>query len=701
MSIATASGIMGGIGDLLCLIFTGIGVACALAIVGAYICTHVVRMKKCLVWTGLALFAFGIVVYLQQYVEIDCWLVKSIAAADSSWSSFFPSRGGYDYRETGAFARETGALAVAVYWLFHLAVLIYVSTIVMSVFGANFCNRLWLKLRFLKCRYSRRRHMPMNVFWGMCAEAEATAIGLSAKAGKTVSTSDDIIFALTDRRKSWLGLRDDESVHAIARKRYRWMFASVDAPGDLVKAERHFFFGANGQENVAAAEKLIVNLHRKPGKEIRVSVYVRISANADDDILYRWADRWNRDNDVVEVVVVREESLVAKRFLIEHPMLECPDIKKDTDRAVVVDGRFRILLLGFGAQGEALMGDMICDAQCLNVLDSASPPASPSAVPVMVDVFDKSSASFGWFKENCPVACTNYGIEFHRRNIHSAEFWRELKTKITKDSYYDRVVVCTRDDRTNISMANDIAKLYREIGKKSKDIVFARVRNKDVDKYLSKVIEDGGEDAPFTPFGRMTDTYSSDVVIVDKWDRGAMWLNWKWSKQEERSREEVWRETSFFDRESSRASFFGLRKLLRLMGYEVDEQSMVMQYGRSELTDEKLETLAETEHMRWMAFHFVRGVKVWNPEAAPLPAKNPDGTQPEVKANRRKDINAHAALVGFAELPKVDDWLWRANGCRGMKGCLQQIDRDFVLSIVPAMKEAGFGISRIPERKTP
>jgi hypothetical protein len=374
-------------------------------------------------------------------------------------------------------------------------------------------------------------------------------------------------------------------------------------------------------------------------------------------------------------------------------MLECPGIAKDTDNAVAI-GAFRILLLGFGAQGEALMDDMICDAQCLD--------ASGKAVPVKVDVFDKSAASFGWFKANCPSACSRYGIEFFRRNVRSAEFWKELKTRIAKDAHYNRVVVCTRDDRTNIGFAKDIAKLYREIGVKSKEIVFARVRSKDVNDYLSRIIEDGGDDAPFTPFGRMTDTYSSDVVVVDKWDCGAMWLNWKWSKQEERTREEVWRETPFFDRESSRASFFGLRKLLRLMGYMVDDKNVAMQYGgRAELTDRKLETLAETEHLRWMAFHLVRGIKAWSLNAAPLPTKRPGGTQPEVKANRRKDINAHAALVEFAELPEVDDWLWEANGRRGMKGNLQQIDREFVLSIVPAIKEAGFGIVKIPKKKTP
>ena len=690
-SIAVASGFV--MKEVALALLVGFALSLALSLLGAYACTHVIRMKKCLVWVGFTLLVFGCAVYYAHYSHVEgndgkCLWVNCLQSANSTLSSFFPSRGGYEETLNGA------SLSVW-YWLFHLLAMIYVTTIIVSVFGVNFCNRLWLKWRLSKCRRVFCGRAPMNVFWGDGLESEATAYGLAVKAGKTVSACDDVIFALPDRKKSWLGLRDDESVHNIARKRYRWIFATTDVPDDLAKADRHFFLGANGQENVALAERLVSNLRKKPVDARRVTVYIRISANAADDILYRWADKWNEVGDVVEVVVIREESLVSKRFLLENPMLKCPRIIRNPDSATV-SGDFRILLVGFGAQGKVLMGDMICDAQCLK--------DSGERVPVKVDVFDKNASSFGWFKENCPDACSRYDIDFIRRNVHSAEFWREVRARITKESHYNRVVVCTRDDRTNISLANDIANLYRQIGVKSKGIVFARVRNKDVDNYLSTALGrdkegktlDGNENVPFTTFGRMTDTYSADVVVVDQWDRGAMWLNWKWRGEEERTREEVWRETSFFNKESSRASFFGQRKLLRLIGFDVDDRSTEIAYGKSCLTDKKLEKLAETEHLRWMAFHLVRGIKSWDASDETQWPVDENGKRKKVRANRITEINAHAALVDFAKLTDVDDLIWKGNGGEGMRGNLQQIDRDFVLSIVPAMKEAGFGVKVLP-----
>ena len=654
----------------------GIALALCVALIGAYLCAHIVRMKKLLVLLGFAILCFGCMVYLWPHSrQSPSWAIKSLEAVSCALSSFFPSRGGFDC----AFEENTG------YWLFHIAVIFYVVTIIIAVFGSNFCNNVWLCFRVF-----RKRRNPLNVFWGMSTESEAVASGIVRAEGKTISGSEDILFVVRGRHKSWLGLRDDEKVHAVARKRYRWLFGSVETPGRLlVKAERHFFLGANGQENVAAAERLIGQLPQKAGKGGHVSVYVRIGANADDDILFRWADEWNRRKDAVEVVVIREESLVSKRFLIEHPMLSSPGIEINAKTAKLNAGSsdFKVLLIGFGAQGKCLLNEMICNAQCLD--------ENETRVKTVFDVVDRSPSAFGWFKENCDVACREYGVSFLRQNVHGSEFWKAMKSRITRDWHYNRIVICTRDDRVNVSLANDFAKLYGERGIPYGDVIYAHVRNKETNDYLATVQKSTETPLPFCVFGKMSDTYSSDIIMVDNWDRGAMWLNWKWSRQEEIPREEKWKEASSFDKESSRASFFGMWNLLRLVGFTVDQLSSEIKYGRADLSDELLERLAETEHLRWMAFHLVRGIKWWDPNDKTLLPTSRDGKPIRVKANRRKDINAHAALVEFSQLPKIDEAIWHLNNNEGMKGNLQQIDRDFVLSIVPAMKEAGFGIKAI------
>ena len=689
-------------------VLAGILMAFFLVVLGAYLCTFIVRMKKCLVIVGVFLLAFGCIVYMPRPLGTNP--SEYLEVAINALSSFFPSRGEYaapsqgEYNtntagtntadtntagtNTGTEGTNTGtddteSLRSLWYWIFHICTLFYVSTIIISVFGTNFCNKMLLAWRML-----RRRRSQMNVFWGMNAESEAVASGIASKGGRTVGTSKDIVFVIPDRKKSWLGLRDDEAVHAVARKAFLWIFGSTYKPGLLVSARRHFFLGANGQENVVAAQRLIAKIPQEARKDSPISVYVRVSANADDDMLYRWADYWNAKDvksNRVEVILIREESLAAKQLLLKYPMLDCPEVSVDANE-LTVNKEIKILIVGFGAQGKALLDAMVCDAQYLKRTDQER--------LMTVDVFDRSAASFGRFKEICGRACNEYGINFHRKSVHSADFWREMKSNITSESHYDRVVICTRDDKINIMVANDIAKIYRMAGVSEAKRIFARVRDASVSDYIGKALQSDAEDIVFIPFGRMTETYSKDIVVVDHWDRGAMWLNWKWRDCEELTQEEVWKSTSFFDRESSRASFFGMKKLLMLIGFEPDSESTEMQYDKALLTKEKLDRLAETEHLRWMAFHFLRGIETWD-----LPPTAQPTTTSEIKANRRKEINAHAALVEFSELPKVDDWLWRANGQQGVKKELQQTDRNFVLSLVPAMKAAGFGIKKrtVPE----
>ena len=157
---------------------------------------------------------------------------------------------------------------------------------------------------------------------------------------------------------------------------------------------------------------------------------------------------------------------------------------------------------------------------------------------------------------------------------------------------------------------------------------------------------------------------------------------------------ELWRRTSSFSKDSSRASFFHQRKLLRLIGYRVDETD-----GRNDCFNDDdpknhLEVLAEDEHLRWMAFHFVRGVKVWKPTDQEVEDKI-RRTGKAAAHNAIADINAHADLVDYSELPNVDDKFDAVNarfGFSGNKGA-QDKDKGFVRS--EAMRQSGLGIRKM------
>ena len=615
----------------------------------------VVRRRMCLLVGFLAIFALGCGVYFMLPAgggeEGMDFIERCLCAVNNSISSFFPSRGEYRPSENVGMAGWKTVL----YWVFHFASTLYVMVAVVVLFGVELINRLfvWMRLFSRKCLWRigfKVEHLfAVNVFWGEDAELMELAEAFSG--GKRCSHGRDgvgsIVFVATPRRWSFLKLKDDDSVAEVARRGWKWILASPSNYKSLASAQRHFFMGSNGQQNVLDAERLIKVL-RSGGRGEKVKIYVRITASADDDVLFRWADKCNVEKDGetrdVEVVVVREESLVARRFLVDHPMLEMPGIRVDRRKACVA-GDFRILLLGFGTQGRILLNEMICNAQFLN--------GSGTRVNVLVDVVDRNGESFGWYEANCHDACERFGITFTRLDAGVTGFWQFVKDAISKNRY-NRIVVALHDDRQNVSVANELARLYRLAGLDSDNVIFARVRDGNVRAYVETAF---GRDvhACFRTFGDMADAYSSGVFPVDEWDAGAMRLNWKWYGDDQMTVDEAWRDVSFFAKESSRAAYLSLRNLKALCE---------VRYRR-----ENIEVLAETEHLRWMAFLMVRGIRPWRPSCDDIARMKASGEK--IGPNAIDTLYAHAALVEYAELPSVDRLF-------GLNKPLQDNDRNFV-----------------------
>lgn len=639
-------------------------IACVVgvAIFVALLC-FAMKRRIWIVLFGVVLFLFGVGIYMG-------WMFPPYtAAASEGWmgacskslSAFYPSRGEYeqDFSES------------CLYWLFHLFAILYVTAIVVMLFGAEFVNR-----GFLLCRKICRS--PLNVFWGFGEEAKTIAKGVAEGKGS-------VVFVMPEKRL-WTSLNDDEDVHEVARSGWKWIVGKVGGELWLANATRHFFMGRDGHKNVADAEALI-----RPYRGRRqISVYVRIGATADDDVLYKWADKWNGDEKKsVEVVIVREESLVSRRFLLDNPMLSCPRIGIETATATV-SGDFKVLLLGFGSEGEMLLNDMICDSQYLT--------SSGSPVQFEAHVFDRNCAAYGGYEELCREAVSRYNIKFENKEIGSAAFWRLFKSEMLKRPY-NRIVVCLRDDRENIYVASDIARIYREMRLSPIGIVFARVRDSLVDAYIDSTFKGEISKRAFTQFGAMSDTYSFGNIVTRKWERGAIWLNGDWgmeinAKHDEAKDAAAWKSAPFFNKESSRASFFHQRNLLKLIGYQVDEKSDDNTCFNDNDPKNHLDVLAEDEHLRWMAFHFVRGIKAWKPSAVEI-EEVADRTGKKVRHNMIGEFNAHADLVPYADLPKVDALFDPVNARHGhpKEKNTQENDKGFVRS--EAMRQSGLGIRKV------
>ena len=632
------------------------------------------------VCAGFAILLFGCIVYLicgKSGICDNSGTHPLAQAINQTLSSFWPSRGGYDrpYRDSWC------------YWFFHLLAIMYVGVVLVAILGKSLCN--WLLAR---CRLFMHKE-ETNVFWDFCDEARWVA--------STIKDKSSVVFALREGSRVLVG-DTTVAVSNLLKDGFRWVYASPGRTKWLSSADRHFFLGANGHENVSGARELVESYHGKSP----IKVFVRISAMADDDVLYSWADMLNKDKGGrVEIIVVREESIVSTMFLQTHPMLDCPGIKRFPDAPKgFVAGRFRTLVIGFGAQGERLLADSVCDAQFVD--------ESNRQIPMEFVVVDKDESSFGWFRANCVEACRRYGIRFEKMEAGAEAFWTWLKG----DAAFNRIIVCTKDDRENISLAHDISRLYklrhwklwRDSNKAGRTIVYARVRNALISQYVSETY--GPDKAPFLPFGSMKEIYNAKFLLENKWWRAGIWVNALYrnpNEEDEKKAADNWLGASSFDRESSFASAFHQRNLLRLIGYEIvnasavnDENNTAVWNAASEEERLHQDTFSRIEHLRWMAFHFVRGIESWRPPVEELRAlvHSDDGSKQQAKPNmllKTSERHVHAALRDFDDLPEVDtlfDMVNRENN-QELHGRLQDYDKALTYGF-KALKKADMGICK-------
>ena len=125
---------------------------------------------------------------------------------------------------------------------------------------------------------------------------------------------------------------------------------------------------------------------------------------------------------------------------------------------------------------------------------------------------------------------------------------------------------------------------------------------------------------------------------------------------------------SCFNRQSSQAAAKGIRNIALLLNPNLSTKAANNTAEIPEdIGNDILDILAEDEHLRWNAFHFMRGISTWELDSI---------TNDDVAAvEKPKDIAnhlRHAALVDFSELSKVDIKFGKA------PDHLQKIDRDII-----------------------
>lgn len=684
-----------------------------------YLLAPVVRIRLFNALLFMGLFVWGCMLYFCSPVREGDYsqslVERQIEAPNRTVAAFFPSRGGFE-----SIAKFNDRKLRIHYFTFHTVVLFYVALLMFSIFGRGIVNRVrkWIT--------PWRR---LNVFWGR------TDVGLLLARNITNTTVRGQVFFMLQQHSGdgdeWRTL-----THDIDRMDAMWSFTydsnavETDVSKDTLaqaKGRRHFFMDESGHVNVSRADRLVKVLRKwKEMRSTRGKVrcflaaaragilrwwwtgcaekpyfYVRVEASADNLTFQTWAANVR---DVVVPVLVRESQLIAKDFIKNYPLLNMPGVQVDHDTGLVREGKFNILLIGFGAVGQDILNEIICNGQFVQTYKDGN----PLQVPLHVDIVEQDAKVIEEYCVRRPMATRHpkfsaveysdrrYDVNFVEESVRVEEktfddWFRGCLEKSGKKNPYNRVIVCLQGDDKSLAIANKIVEFARRHGVEiGPNVVFARVKDPAINRYLpqGKICtlftkgQKPDNKSCITVFGDLVNIYAFDRMNVEYVDTMAKVLNSRYGDcgrelANAKGREELWENASFFDQLSSKAAAEGQRNLLLLRGldYQTNAAGRVfMEISHHDvdalLTDDTfsdkdslLRTLSIDEHLRWNAFHIMMGYRPWY--VLDSDRKNvglggdargdiPEPWPKKIKANQLATIGKHADIVPFDVLPDVD-----------------------------------------------
>ena len=572
---------------------------------------------------------------------------RTIDSTLRTMGAFLPGRGSFE-----TFDDDKSKVG---YYAFHSCVALYLGMWFFSLLGSSFVNRLrrwWTS--------DRRLH----VFWGTSRQGILLA-------GDIIRTSAWRQVEFNFPAEAFADSVERERLTDVADKfRGIWLFLDYGRFGlEATRGAHHYFLGDDTKENIRLANRLIECMRLSKGGKREKTFYLRLEDSHDEKVFVEWA-KWAREQGV-NPVVVRENEMIARQFACDHSPLRDPKTKIDTASARVLSG-VSTLLVGFDGIGVELFNQLMCVSQFVG--------ADGDIVPFPVTVVDSDGERWRKYAESAPEIAQKqccYPVEFKCMNPVGEVFASFLRSSRAQ---FGRIIICATDDDEAIRQVLFVTGVLKELDD-AETRVFVKVCDADVyGGIISRLRQ-------VTCFGDLSELYTMRFFDNSALDCMAKRLNWVWAGgqgldgrggSEQNATERLWREADYYKRQASRASALGELNLLYLLGYErraagalAAPGSGALEYqvdsawlSRKELSDARLDVLAENEHLRWNAYQRTHGVRRWDMEH-PLPIEDASVSK---KANQIERFGRHAALVDFRDLSAVDLRIERAKGNRRADG---------------------------------
>lgn len=325
--------------------------------------------------------------------------------------------------------------------------------------------------------------------------------------------------------------------------------------------------------------------------------------------------------------------LIARLIVEKCPpwrMIQCDEVGRATND-------FRVLMVGFGPLGQAVLKELLVNSQIEGSVFHA-------------EVFDRRmDEERGFFNTLYPGLLKNYDIVLHEANDNSDAFFDQL-------NHYSpsMIVLCSLDHAHNMQMGKI---LYRNFGSRPD-------RPRLIQCMSDSILVDETE-------------YRLGSVDVREMDRDAMALYHVF--HDGASAEEDWKSCDSLSRASCRAAVNFFPAHLHAAGVS-SVNTLAENWPPS---PELLENLARTEHRRWCAFYMVMGYDLM--DEAELQQRCEQYRRGEIESVVNNSAKAtHARLVPWEQLDNLSRLLKKYTG---KSVDFKDSDRKNVLAIPEIMRQ--------------
>jgi hypothetical protein len=371
--------------------------------------------------------------------------------------------------------------------------------------------------------------------------------------------------------------------------------------------------------------------------------------------------------------IINEIDLLTRQMIEKHPPYSCPGLNFSGGKAA---RDFTVMILGFGPVGQSALLRLIMNGQFMG--------SNMRAIIIDIDI-DNLKDCFMHRYPSIDLCCK---IEPKNINVQQNDFF----TLLEKEENLDYIVAALHSDGMNKQIALDIKHHYERKGKKALPFIavaelngsfYEKKQGLDALKKNGSLQETEQEEKIFV-FGSRDEVYKESVIIRPKTDSMAREVNRVYSNGGQ-----LWHELEWFKQESNRASADFIPAMLKLAS--IDRDKVPEEGPLVKDNDPLAETLAQTEHLRWNAFHAAMGYRPISIEEMNRRFDEYKGDEDRLEfARRDSKARLQVCLVHWDELDKISEAYRELERIAGKepKRDFKNNDRDIIKNIPLFLKAA-------------